>query len=147
MVHGSGFMPVGASTGAPAGLHSIRCAFGTIRVPASALSPTLVRCFTPPAARAAAFNEITIDVSGNATSRMIEYASTRSELSQDQLSFECCVRLLGVTASEHAAPQRDRSPLRQTHCGVATLTRRLAVAATESRRCPGPSASDTLDHL
>lgn len=72
LVHGSGFMPVAASAGSATGLPTIRCVFGTSKVPASALSPSVVRCFTPPAARAAAFNEIVFDSGHNASSRMID---------------------------------------------------------------------------
>lgn len=76
LVHGSGFMPVGASASARSGLPTIRCTFGTAKVPASALSPTVVRCFTPPAVRAAAFNAITFaDSSGNVTSNMIDIST------------------------------------------------------------------------
>lgn len=88
LVYGRNFMPT-ATAAKPSGLPTVRCAFGAQKVPATAISANLIRCFAPPALTTGAFNEIRIDSSsiagetsgtvhtkgqsfGNVTSRMLE---------------------------------------------------------------------------
>lgn len=68
LIEGTNFMPIVSANGglAASGLPSVRCAFGAQKVPATALSATTVRCFTPPAGGTGAFNEIRLDSTGRA---------------------------------------------------------------------------------
>ena len=72
LVHGRDFMPAVASQAlAPSSLPTLRCAFGPQKVPGTALSSSVVRCFTPPGASAGALNEIRIGGAGNASADML----------------------------------------------------------------------------
>ena len=86
LVYGSGFTPTPLPTdamamaeaaaaddghavdlpGAPA-LTTLRCRFGQVKVPATALSDSVLRCFTPPAERAGARNVVRLVEVSNAT--------------------------------------------------------------------------------
>ena len=154
LVYGSGFTPTPLPTdamamaeaaaaddghavdlpGAPA-LTTLRCRFGQVKVPATALSDSLLRCFTPPAVAAGAFNEIRIDSTGRASGILSQGLRGPGSLhvqGPSTLAVEPAQASMNTPQSVERAPCSLHGGARFAD-GVLQLTRSLLAATDASR--------------